>query len=177
MSTVSSAGEILREARLRAGLSQVGLAQRAGTTQSVISVYESGRRQPSLPVLRDLVAATGHDLLTSLARREGVDLSRPAPLSGPLGKLVRRHRRRITELAAAHGVGDVRVFGSVARGTDGPDSDVDLLVDVTDGVGLFALGHLRGHLEELLGVRVDVVPAAGVKPDARSAVDADLVTL
>ena len=41
------AGTLLRQARKRAGLSQVDLASRANVTQSVISAYESGQRQPS----------------------------------------------------------------------------------------------------------------------------------
>ena len=42
-------GSLLREARRKAGLSQVELGRRAGVTQSVVSAYESGARQPSVP--------------------------------------------------------------------------------------------------------------------------------
>lgn len=59
MNPVGSAGELLRKARKQAGLSQAELAQRAGVTQSVVSAYESGARQPSLPTLARLVEATG----------------------------------------------------------------------------------------------------------------------
>ena len=47
----ATAGALLRQARKRAGLSQVDLAARAGVTQSVISAYESRQRQPSIPAL------------------------------------------------------------------------------------------------------------------------------
>ena len=57
-----SAAEVLRAAREEAGLSQAALAARSGVSQSVISVYESGRRQPSLPMLTGLVEAAGCDL-------------------------------------------------------------------------------------------------------------------
>ncbi|HSV37760.1 MAG TPA: helix-turn-helix transcriptional regulator, partial [Nocardioidaceae bacterium] len=60
--TNSSSGTLLRDARTRAGLTQSELAQRAGTTQSVISAYESDRRQPALTTLEGLVAATGLEL-------------------------------------------------------------------------------------------------------------------
>jgi predicted nucleotidyltransferase len=50
-----------------------------------------------------------------------------AALSGPVGRKVRRHRRDLVAAAAAHGLTNLRVFGSVARGQDRPDSDVDLL--------------------------------------------------
>jgi transcriptional regulator with XRE-family HTH domain len=68
--TALTAGALLREARERANLSQAALGRRAGVTQSVVSAYESGGRQPSLPTLRRLIEATGHDL--------GVRIS-PAP--------------------------------------------------------------------------------------------------
>jgi predicted nucleotidyltransferase len=50
-----------------------------------------------------------------------------------------------------------RVFGSVVRGTDRDDSDLDLLVDALPGATLFDLGGLQAELEELLGVSVDIV--------------------
>ena len=66
MGSEPTAGELLREARRRAGLSQMDLAARAGVTQSVISAYESGHRQPAIPTLRALIEATGHELVLSL---------------------------------------------------------------------------------------------------------------
>jgi uncharacterized protein len=171
---IESASELLREARHRAGMTQVQLAERAGTTQSVISAYEAGRRQPSLPVLLGLLAATGHSLEGSLVATASGE---PAPLSGPLGRRVRRHRARIKDVAASYGAGNVRVIGSVARGAERAGSDVDLLLDLPPGVGLFTLGRLRRDLEELLQARVDLVPADGLKPEVRADVESHLVTL
>jgi uncharacterized protein len=177
MPVATSAGELLRDARRRAGLTQTALAERAGVTQSVVSVYESGRRQPSFPVLVDLIGATGHTLDLSLTpTADGGAVSR-RPLSGPIGRRLRRHRREVRALAAAHGVHRVGVFGSVARGAEGPDSDVDLLVEMPAGASLFALGRLRRELEELLGATVDLVPDSGLKADVRPLVEADLVLL
>ena len=79
--------------------------------------------------------------------------------------------------AAAHGVTISGVFGSVARGEDLADSDVDLLVTLPPGVGLFDLGRLAGELQELLGARVDLVPATDLKPGVRHNVFAELVAL
>lgn len=174
MSVIESAGSLVREARQRAGVTQAHLAERAGVTQSVISAYESGHRQPSLPVLLGLIAATGHCLE---ARLVAADPGPPESLSGPLGRRVRRHRRRIKEIAASYGAVHVRVFGSVARGVESADSDVDLLVDLAKEMGLFDLGRLRRDLESLLRARVDVVPADGLKPEVRAKVEADLVVL
>lgn len=60
------------------------------------------------------------------------------------------------EIARAHGVRNVRVFGSVASGTDQEGSDIDLLVDAGEGVTLFTLTGLEQALRDLLGVNVDV---------------------
>lgn len=173
-----SAGDLLRQARRRAGLTQTELAGQAGITQSVVSAYESGRRQPSLPVLLGLIAATGHAVDASLVP-VGTEKASAlgTPLSGPLGRRVCRHGEQIKQLAATYGADHVRVFGSVARGQDGADSDVDLLLDLPTGMSLFTLGRLRRDLEELLHARVDLVPSDGLKADVRARVEADLVPL
>ena len=155
-------------------MTQVQLAQRAGTTQSVISAYEGGRRQPSLPVLLGLLAATGHSLEGSLVATASGE---PAPLSGPLGRRLRRHHARIKDVAASYGAGNVRIIGSVARGTEQAGSDVDLLLDLPAGLGLFALGRLRSDLEELLHAPVDLVPADGLKAGVRADIESHVVTL
>ena len=71
----------------------------------------------------------------------------------------------------------MRVFGSVARGEDTDASDVDLLVDLDDEVGVVALAGLRRELAELLGVEVDVVPAVTLKPGLRAEVLAEAIEL
>src|SRR5215212_986392 len=115
-----AAAALLREARQRSGLSQAELGRRAGVTQSMISAYESGQRQPALPTLARLIQAAGLQLRVSL------DETQPEPLSGPVGQIVRQRRREVVAAAEAHGASRVRVFGSVARGEDGAGSDVDL---------------------------------------------------
>ena len=55
------ASAVLRDARQKSGLSQTELARRAKVAQSVISAYESGRREPGLSMLSRLVAATASD--------------------------------------------------------------------------------------------------------------------
>lgn len=56
------AGDLLRLARVKGGLTQAALAQRAGVAQALISAYENGRRQPTLPTLTRLLEAAGFDL-------------------------------------------------------------------------------------------------------------------
>ncbi|MGH8897956.1 MAG: helix-turn-helix domain-containing protein [Egibacteraceae bacterium] len=61
-----SAGDILRRARAAAGLSQRAVAERAGVTQPEVSAYENGHRQPTVPTLQRLIAATGYNLRLEL---------------------------------------------------------------------------------------------------------------
>jgi uncharacterized protein len=164
---------LLRQARQAARMSQVDLAARAGVTQSVISAYESGRRQPSLPMLAGLIGAAGYELTTGIRR----PVRRLSRLSGPVGRRLRARRREVVAAAAAHGVTNLRVFGSVARGEDGPGSDVDLLADMPPGMGLFALGRVRADLESILGTQVDLVPAQDLKPGIGPRAERDLVVL
>jgi uncharacterized protein len=163
----------LREARRRAGLSQVELAARAGVTQSVVSAYESGTRQPSLPTLRRLVAVTGMKLDVRIRKAPSLTTR----LTGPVGSRIRRNRREITRVAARHGASNVRVFGSVARGEEKEGSDVDLLVDLAPDIGLFGLARLEHDLGTVLDTRVDVVPASDLKPGVAREVHAEAVWL
>ena len=166
------AASLLREARQRSGLSQAELGRRAGVTQSMISAYESGQRQPALPTLARLIEAAGLQLRASL------DGARPEPLSGPVGRIVRQRRRDLVAVAEAHGASGVRVFGSVARGEDSAGSDVDLLVDLPPGLGLLGFGRLLEEFERVLdGLTVDLVPAADLKPEIRARVEREAISL
>lgn len=168
-----AAGSLLRQARQRAGLTQADLAARAGITQSVISAYESGHREPSVPALAALIDAAGYELTLGL-RRQPPRLRR---LSGPVGRRVRRYRHDLITAATARGAQNLRVFGSVARGEEGPDSDVDLLADLPAGMSLLGLGRLEAELEAILGTRVDLIPAADLKPGVRERIERDVVAL
>lgn len=71
-------------------------------------------------------------------------------------------RDEILRIAARHGARNVRVFGSVARGEAGPNSDLDLLVDVGPDITPFFPGGLVADLEQLLGRRIDIVETEGL---------------
>ncbi|MGH9918939.1 MAG: nucleotidyltransferase family protein [Nitrososphaerales archaeon] len=81
------------------------------------------------------------------------------------------------QVAAHHGLSNVRVFGSVARGEESEDSDVDLLVDIPPNVGLIRLARAQGELEKVLGVRVDLVPLSDLKPGVAASVLSEAVPL
>lgn len=167
------AAEILVQARRLAGLSQRELGERAGVPQSAVSAYERDRKQPSLPVLTRLVGAAGFALDLQL-----VPAAAPTEaFTGPVGRRVQRHRQAIRELLTTGGFARPEVFGSVARGEDRPDSDIDVLVDLPDGVGLFALAGMKRQASELAGVPVDLVPRDGLKPEVAARISADLVLL
>lgn len=165
---------MIRVARRRARLSQTDLARRANVAQSVISAYESDRREPALSTLAKLIEATGHELSVELLSAPANKLGLP---DSRLGQRLRRHRRAVLEIAERRGAHNVRVFGSVARGEDGESSDIDLLVDLDEGVGLVTLAGLNRELAELLRVDVDVVPADTLKPGIRDDVMAEAITL
>jgi hypothetical protein len=74
-----------------------------------------------------------------------------------LAELLDQKRPEIFRIARKYGATNLRVFGSVARGAEAGESDIDLLVDLEPGRSLFDLGGLLFELEELLGVGVDVV--------------------
>ena len=170
----NSTGKLLRRARLSARLSQTEVARRALVAQSVISAYESGRREPSVSMLERLVRATGHRLVLDLERSN--DYSPGLP-DTPLGRRLRQRRRSILACAAFHGAQNVRVFGSIARGEDRPDSDVDLLVDLDKGTGLFALEALRRELSEILSVPVDIALSDSLRPRVREEVEREAIPI
>lgn len=88
-------------------------------------------------------------------------------------RAVQEHRDEILEIAERHGASNVRAFGSVARGTAGPDSDLDLLVEMGPNRSPWFPGGLIMDLEELLGYHVDVTTERGVHPVIRDRVLAE----
>jgi predicted nucleotidyltransferase/DNA-binding XRE family transcriptional regulator len=167
------AATLLRSAREAAGLSQGALAARAGTSQPAVSRYESGASSPSVETLDRLLATIGARLELSAepsSRRLDVRTPRMAKL--------RANRERIRRVAHRHGASNVRVFGSVARGEDRADSDIDLLVDLdVRGRGLLPLGAIADELSQLLGETVDVAPAGALAPHVAESALAEAVPL
>ncbi len=92
-------------------------------------------------------------------------------------QLVWEKREEIKRIAERHGARNVRVFGSVARGEERPDSDIDLLVDAGPVTSAWFPGGLIVDLEDLLGRRVDVVTEKGLREELRPYVLRDVVPL
>lgn len=81
---------------------------------------------------------------------------------------VTQHRDALLEVARRYGVTNVRVFGSVARGDDRNDSDVDLLVDAPRGMTYFDLARLKHEVESLTGMSFDIHTYSGLKTEVRN---------
>lgn len=129
------------EIRQRAGLTQQQLADLSGVAQPNIAAYEKGTRTPSPKMLARLTEA-----------------AKPRP-----SLVLKRNLVEVKALAAKHKAVGVKVFGSVARGEDRPGSDLDLLVTFAPGASLYDQVELAQEVEDLLGVRVDVVSAGGLR--------------
>jgi uncharacterized protein len=90
---------------------------------------------------------------------------------------LQERREEILRAAARYGASNVRIFGSVARGEAGPESDVDVLVDLEPGRSLLDHAALLLELEELLGCPVDVVTERGLRSRFRERVLREAVPL
>ncbi|APX34019.1 hypothetical protein BH708_16330 [Brachybacterium sp. P6-10-X1] len=145
----------IRAEREAAGLTQAALARAASVPQPNLSAYENGRRTPSAEVLERL--------------REALRV-RPS-------SRIARHRESLRDVVEKHRAANPRLFGSIARGEDGLDSDVDLLVDFAEDAGLFDEIALRLDLTELLGARVDVVGSDSLHGAFKARVLAEAVDL
>ncbi len=117
----------------------------------------------------------GGELLRGLAERGFPDLPyaslrEPRDQEGETRARRRLHERRdeILEIAARYGASNVRVFGSVARGDDTAESDIDLLVDLPAGTTLLSLAGLAEELTTLMDVKVDVATAEILRDEIRA---------
>lgn len=79
--------------------------------------------------------------------------------------------------AARHGARNIRIFGSVARGEDDGQSDIDFLVELEPGRSLFDLGGLLMDLQGMLGCPVDVVTESGLRSRMRDRVVNEAIPL
>lgn len=161
--------KLIKEARTAAGLTQSELARRAGTSQPTVAAYESGEKVPTVETLERLLHAAGLRLITtsSAGARRGTTLRR----------MLDEKRDKILEVAAKHGADNIRVFGSVAKGKNDQQSDIDLLVDMEEGTSLLDQVRLRRALSKELGVEVDVVASGGLRERDRETILEEAVPL
>ena len=90
---------------------------------------------------------------------------------------LRQRRADVYAIAQRYGVSNIRVFGSVARADADDASDVDLLVDLAPGRGLFDLGGFISGAQAALQVHIDATTVAGLRPKLRERVVSEAVDL
>jgi len=95
----------------------------------------------------------------------------------PLRDDLRLRRDALHQIAARHGASNLRLFGSVARGEERPDSDVDLLIDLAEDRGFGDYLALAEELETLLHRKVDLVLARSLSPHFWPYIEADATPL
>jgi predicted nucleotidyltransferase len=92
-------------------------------------------------------------------------------------EVLRQKREAILTLARQYRASEVRIFGSVARGDATDESDLDLIVRFEPGRSLLDHGGLISDLQDLLGVKVDVVSERGMRERFRALVLKEAVPL
>lgn len=90
---------------------------------------------------------------------------------------IRKRRAEVEHIAQSYGVTAVRVFGSVASGEQRADSDLDVLVTLASGRGLFDLIGFEQDLSAALGVPVQAISDRGLSPRIGPAILAEAVAL
>lgn len=92
-------------------------------------------------------------------------------------ELLKQKREEIFQIAAKHGASNIRIFGSVARGEENADSDVDFIVEMESGRSLLDRIALIQDLEDFLGRKVDVVTIKSLRENWRDRILSDALSL
>jgi hypothetical protein len=166
-------GALIRAARVDAGLTQAALARAAGTSQPTIARYESGRSEPRASTLERILAACGQRLEPTGAPV----VTTQVPARGPRGRLLRRHAAEVRAVIEAAGLRNPRVFGSVARGEDTEDSDIDILVDLGVARDILEVYVTSEQLSTTLGARFDLLCPQVAKDSVLKGATRDAIAL
>jgi predicted nucleotidyltransferase len=137
----------VRSARESAQMSARALASASEVSTSTVTRIERGQINPTVQMLDRLLTATGNSLSMTV---------HPSSREPTLSDL-RKHRTKVLDVVSSFDGSNVRVFGSVARGEATENSDVDLLIDVPAGTGLFTVEAIAEALERVLPWKVDLM--------------------
>ena len=140
---------LVREARTDASLTQAELAGMTGMSQSTLAQIEAGKRAVSTELLEKILRAADY--------RPSLPLARYAP--------------SISRYAMERGLDSLRVVGSVAQGTDGFESDIDLIGTPTRELSLFELADIASFTSELTGFPTEVHADTQVPEALRNIID------
>jgi uncharacterized protein len=94
-----------------------------------------------------------------------------------LDEVITQLRRLQADLRRRYPIRELAIFGSYVRGQQTEDSDLDVLVDLQDGVGLLELAGLQQDLSEALGLKVDLVMRDAIKRGRARRILSEAVTL
>ncbi len=121
---------------------------------------------------------TQHEIARAIGRSQP-EVSRLLRVHGrsPLGMRLRKRAVEVRQLVAEEGGSNVRVFGSVAKGSDRPGSDIDLLFSMNHPLSLLEVGTLERRIGDLVGAEVDLAPEAALRPDLRERAPSEAVPL
>jgi predicted nucleotidyltransferase len=159
--------ETCRAGRALLGLSQADLAGRAGVARLTVADFERAARKPiaaNLAAIRSALTASGVDLLPGGAVLR--DSGAPSANDQRLADVIRALQASAEKLRRL-GVRHLSIFGSTARGTARPDSDVDLLIDLDARreIDLFDYAGIVGEIQQVIAHPVDVARRDKLKPD------------
>jgi len=88
----------------------------------------------------------------------------PVSSSGDAVRFMAILRQNLPEISRKYKVSYLGIFGSYIRGEQGPESDLDILVEFEETPGFFEYIQLEDYLSEILGVKVDLVMKSALKP-------------
>lgn len=143
---MNDAADLLREARIRARLSQAEVARRSGTSQAAVARYESGQVSPAASTLERMLQACGYRL--------GLRPADPEPF---LVDVIMAFCPEILERAEVHGVTNLRIVGAAARGeVDTGSQPVELLADIAADRSVGSLSDFAEDVTVIMGRRVTV---------------------
>lgn len=94
-----------------------------------------------------------------------------------LSELRSEYRDTIADIASSHGVENIRIFGSLARGDTHHNSDIDILFTRKPGTDLMDLGGFYMEVRELLGTNIDIVSDTSISPHMRDHILSEAVPL
>lgn len=146
MKTITS--NMLKSLRKSRNLTQEQLGVLAGMSKSQISKMEKGTLGSEETILR-LLEALGYEVKFTIVDKYASECSEKERILGILRAFKRSQ-------GAKYGIESMALFGSCARGTQGSDSDVDILISVKNP-SLFVLSEINILLESVLKRRVDLV--------------------
>ena len=138
-----------------------------------------GRARFVAAVRRAYASGMSQRQIAAHCKRSQPEIGRLLKFHGtsPHGRALRARREALLAALASHGISNVRVFGSTARGTDRADSDIDLLVTAAEPLGLLVQSRIENEISDLLGVPADLVFDDAIRPDLAARILTEAVPL